>query len=53
MNYIIIAIIVVAAGYLAYKITSSANEKGKIVGCGSCGKGAMPLRPSKKDFNKL
>ena len=52
MNYILVAIIVIAAGYLAYKITSSANEKGKIVGCGSCGKGALPLHPSKKDFAK-
>ena len=53
MTYIIVAIIVVAAGYLAYKITSSANERGKTVGCGSCGKGAMPLHPSKKDYDKL
>ena len=53
MTYILVAVIVVGAGYLAYKITSSANEKGKIVGCGSCGKGAMPLHPSKKDFDKL
>ena len=52
MNYILVAIIVVAAGYLAYKITSSANKQGKTVGCGSCGKGALPLRPSKKDFTK-
>ena len=53
MTYILVAVVVVGAGYLAYKITSSANEKGKIVGCGSCGKGAMPLNPSKKDFDKL
>ena len=52
MNYILVAIIVVAAGYLAYKITSSANKQGRTVGCGSCGKGALPLRPSKKDFAK-
>ena len=53
MTQILVAIIVVEAGYLDYKITSSANERGKIVGCGSCGKGAMPLHPSKKDFDKL
>ena len=52
MNYILVAIIVVVAGYLAYKITSSANKQGKTVGCGSCGKGAFPLHPSKKDFAK-
>ena len=51
MNYILVAIIVVVAGYL-YKITSSANKQGKTVGCGSCGKGALPLHPSKKDFEK-
>ena len=52
MNYILVVIIVVAAGYLAYKITSSANKQGKTVGCGSWGKGALPLHPSKKDFAK-
>ena len=52
MNYILVAIIVIAAGYLAYKITSSANKQGKTVGCGSCGKGACPLHPTKEDFAK-
>ena len=52
INYILVAIIVIAAGYLAYKITASANKQGKTVGCGSCGKGALPLHPSKKDFAK-
>ena len=52
MNYILVAIIVVVAGYLAYKITSSANKQGKTVGCGSCGKGACPLHPTKEDFAK-
>ena len=52
MNYILVAIIVIAAGYLAYKITSSANKQSKTVGCGSCGKCALPLHPSKKDFAK-
>ena len=52
MNYILVASIVIAAGYLAYKITSSANKQGKTVGCGSCGKGALPLHPSQKDFAK-
>ena len=50
MNYILVAIIVVVAGYLSYKITSSANKQGKTVGCGSWG--ALPLHPSKKDFEK-
>ena len=49
---ILVAIIMVVAGYLSYKITSSANKQGKTVGCGSCGKGALPLHPSKKDFEK-
>ncbi|MGM9583474.1 MAG: hypothetical protein ACI3WU_07140 [Phascolarctobacterium sp.] len=53
MTYVIVALIVVAAGYLSYKLTSSANKRGKTLGCGSCGKGAIPLRPSKKDFDKL
>ena len=52
MTYILVAIIVVAAGYLAYKICASANERGKTVGCGSCGKGACPLHPTKEDFAK-
>ena len=52
MNDILVAIIVIAAGYLAYKITSSANKQGKTVGCGSCGKGALPLHTFKKDFAK-
>lgn len=53
MATIVVGIIVAGAAYLAFKLTSSAHKSGKCIGCGSCGKGACPLNPSQKDFDKL
>ena len=52
MATILVGVIIAGAAYLAFKLTSSAHKSGKSVGCGSCGKGALPLHPSKKDFAK-
>ena len=52
MATILVGVIIAGAAYLAFKLTSSAYKSGKCIGCGSCGKGALPLHPSKKDFAK-
>ncbi|MDY4920379.1 MAG: hypothetical protein SO119_04800 [Phascolarctobacterium sp.] len=40
----IAVIILIGAAYLAYKLTLSAHKQGKLVGCGTCGKGACSLK---------
>ncbi|WP_405379627.1 FeoB-associated Cys-rich membrane protein [Phascolarctobacterium sp.] len=44
MATLIVGLIIAGAAYLAYKLTAEAHKNGKCVGCGSCGKGACPLR---------